>query len=165
MPVPAVQSASLLSIDATLLSTANWVGTKLHTRPTPICLLASVYMVHAIGIQFHSATQLTCRRNSSCAARLALSFGARCTPTAAPLPCRAAAGAAAAQPAPATQSAQDCSVVARDLSVRLGEAKHEVLRQVNLDVKRGSLHMLLGPDGCGKSTFLRVLGGLIPEYT
>lgn len=32
---------------------------------------------------------------------------------------------------------------------------------MNLDVSRGTLHILLGANGCGKSTLLRVLAGLI----
>ncbi|KAF6254440.1 P-loop containing nucleoside triphosphate hydrolase protein [Scenedesmus sp. NREL 46B-D3] len=39
--------------------------------------------------------------------------------------------------------------------------KRRILRAVDLQVQRGSLHMLLGPNGCGKSTLLRVLGGLL----
>lgn len=39
--------------------------------------------------------------------------------------------------------------------------KRQILKGVNLQVRRGSLHMLLGPNGCGKSTLLKVLGNLI----
>ena len=37
----------------------------------------------------------------------------------------------------------------------------QVLAGADLEVARGSLHMLLGPNGCGKSTLLRVIGGLL----
>lgn len=36
------------------------------------------------------------------------------------------------------------------------------LRQVNLDITRGEVHVLLGPSGCGKTTLLRALAGLDP---
>lgn len=37
----------------------------------------------------------------------------------------------------------------------------QVLAGINLDVPPGSFHMLLGPNGCGKSTMLKILGGLL----
>jgi NitT/TauT family transport system ATP-binding protein len=33
------------------------------------------------------------------------------------------------------------------------------LRQVNLDIVRGEVHVLLGPSGCGKTTLLRMIAG------
>lgn len=37
---------------------------------------------------------------------------------------------------------------------------HQVIRPLDLDIKRGQLVALLGPSGCGKSTLLRLLAGL-----
>lgn len=55
------------------------------------------------------------------------------------------------------------SIDIQRLELSLGpEGKcRRILKSVNLQVQRGSLHMLLGPNGCGKSTLLRVLGGLL----
>ncbi|KAG2499156.1 hypothetical protein HYH03_002738 [Edaphochlamys debaryana] len=55
------------------------------------------------------------------------------------------------------------SVLVHDLHHRLGPkgAKRPVLNGVDLQIRRGSLHMLLGPNGCGKSTLLKLLGGLM----
>jgi NitT/TauT family transport system ATP-binding protein len=38
----------------------------------------------------------------------------------------------------------------------------QALRDVSLDVERGSFSAVIGPNGCGKSTLLRVLAGLLP---
>ena len=46
----------------------------------------------------------------------------------------------------------------RGVSVRLGGV--EVLRELNLSVRRGELLALLGPSGCGKTTLLRTIAGL-----
>ena len=46
----------------------------------------------------------------------------------------------------------------RGLSVALGGV--EVLRELNLSVRRGELLALLGPSGCGKTTLLRTIAGL-----
>ena len=46
----------------------------------------------------------------------------------------------------------------RSLSVALGGV--EVLRELNLSVRRGELLALLGPSGCGKTTLLRTIAGL-----
>lgn len=38
--------------------------------------------------------------------------------------------------------------------------KNEVLKDINLEIEKGTLVTLLGPSGCGKSTLLRCLAGL-----
>ncbi len=43
-----------------------------------------------------------------------------------------------------------------------GEGRVEALRDISLDIARGTFISLLGPSGCGKSTLLRHIGGLLP---
>ena len=40
--------------------------------------------------------------------------------------------------------------------------QHQVFQDLNLDVLRGEVLTVLGPNGCGKSTLLRCLGGALP---
>jgi Fe-S cluster assembly ATP-binding protein len=49
----------------------------------------------------------------------------------------------------------------RNLHARV--AGREILKGINLDVKRGEVHAIMGPNGSGKSTLARVLAGH-PEY-
>lgn len=52
--------------------------------------------------------------------------------------------------------------VLRAEGVALGYARHDVVRDVHLEVRRGELWFLLGANGQGKTTFVRALLGLIP---
>ena len=55
-----------------------------------------------------------------------------------------------------------CLVELRDVWVRIG--KEQVLRRINLCVRRGDYLVVLGPSGSGKTTLLRVIAGLVePE--
>ncbi|CEJ81902.1 hypothetical protein VHEMI02002 [[Torrubiella] hemipterigena] len=48
--------------------------------------------------------------------------------------------------------------------VSYGDTK-VALQNINLDVERGLITMIVGPVGCGKTTLLKLLLGEIPEYT
>src|SRR5215510_14118189 len=42
-----------------------------------------------------------------------------------------------------------------------GEARTEVLKEVNFEARMGELLMLVGPSGCGKTTLLSVIAGTL----
>lgn len=41
-----------------------------------------------------------------------------------------------------------------------GQAKIEVLKNINLDIEKGKIICILGPSGSGKSTLLNIIGGI-----
>ncbi|HDQ26411.1 MAG TPA: ABC transporter ATP-binding protein [bacterium] len=53
-------------------------------------------------------------------------------------------------------------LVARDIMKTFvtGNNRLNVLKNVNIEIQKGELIMLIGPSGAGKSTFLSILGGL-----
>lgn len=50
----------------------------------------------------------------------------------------------------------------RALAVTTVYDRREVLRGVDLEIRRGEVFVILGPSGCGKTTLLRHLCGLMP---
>ena len=42
---------------------------------------------------------------------------------------------------------------------------HVVLSNISFDIPRGKIVGLLGPNGCGKSTLMKILAGVIHDYT
>lgn len=40
---------------------------------------------------------------------------------------------------------------------------HNVIKDVNLEIKGGEFHILLGPSGCGKSTLLNIIAGFLTK--
>ncbi|XP_060211266.1 ABC transporter I family member 6, chloroplastic [Lycium barbarum] len=51
----------------------------------------------------------------------------------------------------------------KDLSAVITESKQQILKGVNLTVRRGEVHAVMGKNGSGKSTFAKVLVGH-PDY-
>jgi len=58
---------------------------------------------------------------------------------------------------------ETCCLEAR--GIRAGYGGCEVLRGVDIDIRRGEVLSVAGPNGCGKSTLLRAVTGLIPLYS
>ena len=42
----------------------------------------------------------------------------------------------------------------------IDKEKHEILKNINIDVKKGEFISIVGASGCGKSTLLRIIAGL-----
>ena len=45
-------------------------------------------------------------------------------------------------------------------NVNLSYSDHQVLKNINLSIRKNSVMAFIGPSGCGKSTFLRCLNRL-----
>lgn len=52
----------------------------------------------------------------------------------------------------------------KDVSFHYKENSNASLNHVNLQVKEGEVVVLCGESGCGKSTIIRLINGLIPFY-
>ena len=50
-------------------------------------------------------------------------------------------------------------------NVRKTFGKDEILKGVNIEIKKGEFFSLLGPSGCGKTTLLRMIAGFITPDT
>jgi NitT/TauT family transport system ATP-binding protein len=61
----------------------------------------------------------------------------------------------------AARAAAPIDISVRDLGVRFGQAR-KALNGVNLDVRQGEFVALIGASGCGKTTLLNVIAGLVP---
>ncbi|XP_050210498.1 ABC transporter I family member 6, chloroplastic [Mercurialis annua] len=60
-------------------------------------------------------------------------------------------------------SEQQPLLVVKDLTAVIAESKQEILKGVNLVVRQGEIHAIMGKNGSGKSTFSKVLVGH-PDY-
>ncbi|WP_161987471.1 sugar ABC transporter ATP-binding protein [Prescottella subtropica] len=59
-----------------------------------------------------------------------------------------------------TTIASPVALSARNISKTYGN--NQVLHDVSVDITRGHIHALVGGNGCGKSTFIKILAGAVP---
>lgn len=50
-------------------------------------------------------------------------------------------------------------------ALSLNYGNHKVLDQLSLQAKPGEIHLITGPSGSGKSSLLKVINGIIPEFS
>ncbi|MCU0649297.1 MAG: ABC transporter ATP-binding protein/permease [Gemmatimonadaceae bacterium] len=66
--------------------------------------------------------------------------------------------------APVSDPRRGVAIEARDLAYRYPGAQHPSVRGVSIDIAPGERVAIVGFDGSGRSTFLRLLGGLMDDY-
>ena len=59
----------------------------------------------------------------------------------------------------ATEQSADTAVTLREIKLNFGE--EEILADISFEVQRRSFVCIVGLSGCGKSTILRIIGGLL----
>jgi NitT/TauT family transport system ATP-binding protein len=71
----------------------------------------------------------------------------------------------AASPGRSTQAAPDLVFSCRDASVEFAhqDGPRRILDRISLELRRGEFLTVVGPSGTGKTTLLRLLGGLTPS--
>ncbi len=69
--------------------------------------------------------------------------------------------AVATSPAAAAPGGLAVSLQGVNKSFGMGNTYLPVLKDINLDVRRGELMLLVGPSGCGKTTLLSVMAGIL----
>lgn len=62
-------------------------------------------------------------------------------------------------------SLQSPIIALRNASVRFRNDEQPTLQDLNLEVQPGEFVGIVGPTGCGKTTLLNLLAGVIPHYT
>ncbi|GAP54181.1 L-cystine import ATP-binding protein TcyC [Arthrobacter sp. Hiyo6] len=65
---------------------------------------------------------------------------------------------------PTESNLPDASALLTVRGLRKSFGRHEVLKSIDMDVRRGEVVTLIGPSGSGKTTVLRCLNGLeVPD--
>ncbi|MCD6326032.1 ATP-binding cassette domain-containing protein, partial [bacterium] len=65
---------------------------------------------------------------------------------------------------PIADRASDLAIEARDLSVRYQDAESAAIEGLDFAQESGHAVAIVGHTGAGKSTFLKCLNGLIPQF-
>ena len=55
-----------------------------------------------------------------------------------------------------------CYFKLEDVSYKYPLEDREILKNINLDIKKGEFITIVGKSGCGKSTLLKLISGMIP---
>ena len=55
------------------------------------------------------------------------------------------------------------SIELKSVNFSYGESENLVLKDINLEIKKGEVILLCGASGCGKSTLVQAINGIIPE--
>lgn len=52
-----------------------------------------------------------------------------------------------------------------EVSFRYAGSKKQILDNINLNIKKNTIHLILGESGSGKSTLINTIAGIIPQHT
>ncbi|MEH7014850.1 ATP-binding cassette domain-containing protein, partial [Neobacillus niacini] len=52
----------------------------------------------------------------------------------------------------------------RNVSYKYPIGKNDVLKNVNVEIEKGSFYALIGANGSGKTTFCNVIRGFVPHF-
>jgi len=120
-----------------------------------------MHVLFLIAIAVSRAAAYTTHGPGPLSARARL--GGDCSCQAALQRCAVVSSEAAAAAAEAVE-ATDAEIIVKVDDLQATVADTQILKGVNLTVRRGEVHAIMGPNGCGKSTLSKVLVGH-PQYS